>query len=128
MLWKSKIESLFKARGIWGLINGEEVKLDPWNALGLLVYERKDRWVLNFPIQSLSNNQFMSIRKEMIAKGVWKAFQKWHVDKGLVNKKNSHKSFSCLGWSQLIQWSMTWTSLELWLTTLMCENHIREKR
>ncbi len=86
MLWKFKIESLFKARELWGLINGEEVKLDPSNALGLLVYERKGRWALNLLIQSLSNNQFMSIKKEMIAKGVWKVFQKWHVDKGLVNK------------------------------------------
>jgi hypothetical protein len=56
MLWKSKIESLFKAREFWGLINGEEVKLDPSDALGLLVYEKKDRWALNLLIQSLSNN------------------------------------------------------------------------
>jgi lipid-A-disaccharide synthase-like uncharacterized protein len=28
----------------------------------------------------------MSIKKEMLAKGVWKTFQKWHIDKGLVNK------------------------------------------
>jgi len=61
-------------------------KPNPSNALGLLVYERKDRWALNLLIQSLSNNQFMSIKKEMIAKGVWKTFQKRHVDKGLVNK------------------------------------------
>ncbi len=86
ILWKFKIESLFKARELWGLINGEEVKLYPSNALGFLVYERKDRWALNLFIQSLSNNQFMYIRKEIITKGVWKTFQKRHVDKGLVNK------------------------------------------
>jgi hypothetical protein len=28
----------------------------------------------------------MYIRKEIITKGVWKTFQKRHVDKGLVNK------------------------------------------
>lgn len=77
---------MFKARKLWGLVGGEEVKPKANHVVKILVYERKERKALNLLVQGLSNNQFMSVKKETITKGIWEAFQKWHVDKRLANK------------------------------------------
>jgi hypothetical protein len=43
MLWKFKVETLFKAKELRGLINGEEVKPYWLHVPGLLAYEKKER-------------------------------------------------------------------------------------
>jgi hypothetical protein len=59
------------------------VKLETDHAVELLAYEKK---VLNLFIQGLFDNQLMSVKKKTTTKGIWEAFQKQHVDKGLANK------------------------------------------
>jgi hypothetical protein len=65
------------------LVNGEEVKLETDHVAKLLAYEKK---ILNLFIQGLFDNQFTSVKKKTTTKGIWEAFQKQHVDKGLANK------------------------------------------
>jgi hypothetical protein len=43
MLWKFKVETLFKVENFWGLINGKEVNPYQLDALGFLTYEKKER-------------------------------------------------------------------------------------
>lgn len=43
MLWKFKVETLFKAKELWGLVSGKEVKPNPINVLILLVYEEGEK-------------------------------------------------------------------------------------
>jgi hypothetical protein len=71
MLWKFKVETLLKAKKLWGLVSGKKVKPNPINVLRLLVYERKERRVLNLLVQALT---FMSVKKEMTTKGIWESF------------------------------------------------------
>jgi hypothetical protein len=56
MLWKFKIKVVFKARELWGLVSGEEVKLEADHATELLAYERKERKTLNLLIRDLFDN------------------------------------------------------------------------
>ncbi len=42
-----KVEALFKAGKLWGLVGGEEVKPKANHVAKLLAYERKERKVLN---------------------------------------------------------------------------------
>jgi hypothetical protein len=60
-----------KAKKLWGLVSGKKVKPNPINVLRLLVYERKERRVLNLLVQALT---FMSVKKEMTTKGIWESF------------------------------------------------------
>ncbi len=86
MLLKFKMETLLKARELRGLIDNTKVK-PQGDAAALLAYTKRENKALNFLVQSLSNNQLMmTIRKEKIAKGIWDALSKRHVDQGLVNK------------------------------------------
>jgi hypothetical protein len=52
----------------------------------LLAYTKKENRALNLFVQSMSNNQLLTVRKEKIAKGIWNALANHHVDKGLANK------------------------------------------
>ncbi len=52
----------------------------------LLAYTKKENRALNLFVQSMSNNQLMTVRKEKIAKGIWNSLANHHVDKGLANK------------------------------------------
>jgi hypothetical protein len=71
MLWKFKVKVLLKAKKLWGLRSGKEVKPNPINVLRLLVYERKERRALNLLVQGLS---FMSVKKETTTKEIWESF------------------------------------------------------
>jgi len=68
-----KVETLLKAKELWGLVSGKEVKSNPINILRLLVYERKERKALNFLVQGTS---FVSVKKETTTKGIWESFLK----------------------------------------------------
>jgi hypothetical protein len=86
IFWKFKMETLLKARELWGLIDSTELK-PQGDAATLLAYTKSENKALNFPVQSLSNNQLMTtIRKEKTTKGIWDALAKCHVDQRLVNK------------------------------------------
>jgi hypothetical protein len=56
MLWKFKVKALFKARELWGLVSGKEVKLEVDHAGELLTYKRKEKKALNLFIQGLFDN------------------------------------------------------------------------
>jgi hypothetical protein len=58
-----KVEALFKAGKLWGLVGGEEVKPKVNHVAKLLAYEKKGRKVLNLIVQVLFDNQFMSVKK-----------------------------------------------------------------
>jgi hypothetical protein len=92
---------LFKAKKLWGLVGGEEVKPKVNHVAKLLTYERKERKALNLLVQVLSNNQFMNVKKKTITKGIWEALQKWHVTKGLQTRSSSHANSSCFEWIHL---------------------------
>jgi hypothetical protein len=77
---------LLKAIELWGLVGGEEVKPKANHLAKLFACEIKERKALNLLVQGLFDNQLMSVKKEIITKGIWEAFQKWHVDKGFANK------------------------------------------
>ncbi len=47
MLWKFKVKALFKAKELWGLVSGEEVKPEVDHVGELLTYKRKEKKVLN---------------------------------------------------------------------------------
>jgi hypothetical protein len=55
ILWKFKMETLLKARELWGLIDDIEMK-PHGDAVALLAYTKKENKGLNFLVQSLSNN------------------------------------------------------------------------
>jgi hypothetical protein len=53
------METLLKARELWGPIDDTEVKLQG-DAAALLAYTKRENKALNFLVQSLSNNQLMT--------------------------------------------------------------------
>jgi hypothetical protein len=79
------METSLKARELWGVIDNTKVKSEG-NMVALLAYTKKENKALNLFVQSLSNNQLMTIRKEKIAKEIWNALANHHVNKGLANK------------------------------------------
>jgi len=88
MLWKFKMETLLKARELWGPIDDTEVK-PQGDAIALLAYTKRQNKALNFLVQSLSNNQLMTtIRKEKTTKGIWDTLAKHLVDQGLVTRSS----------------------------------------
>jgi hypothetical protein len=93
MLWRFKMETLLKARELWGSIDGTKKKLYEKNEKNLLNYSRKDNRDLNLLVQSLSNNQFMNMQRETITRGIWETLAKHHIDEGLANKNNLTRKY-----------------------------------
>ncbi len=55
MFWKFKMESVLKARNLWGFIDKKEIKPKVTIIVVLAAYEKKGNCVLNLIVQSLSN-------------------------------------------------------------------------
>lgn len=77
---------MLKARELWGLVNGKDVKLNGQKVVTLLVYIKRENRAFNLIVQHLSNSQLLTMKKETIAKGIWEALQNRYVDKGLINR------------------------------------------
>jgi hypothetical protein len=93
MLWKFKIETLLKARELWSLVGGTEQKLVATNVHALVAYTKWENRALNIICQSLSDNQLMIVCEETIAKDMWEALEKQHLDRGLTNRLFSMRRF-----------------------------------
>ncbi len=62
------------------------VKLNESHAIAISTYAKRESQALNFILQSLFNNQLFIVKKETTTKGlIQEAFQKWYVDKVLMN-------------------------------------------
>lgn len=79
MLWKFKMETMLKARELWGLVDGKDVA-------ALSAYTKKENQALNLIMQSLFDNQLLAMRKQTTVKGIWEALQNQYVDKGFINR------------------------------------------
>lgn len=60
MLSRFKMETLLKARELWGSTDGTKKKLYEKDEKTLLNYSRKENRNMNLLVQSLSNNQLMN--------------------------------------------------------------------
>jgi hypothetical protein len=64
------METLLKAKELWGPIDDIEVK-PQGDAVALLAYTKRENKALNFLVQSLSNNQLMTtVRKGKTTKEI----------------------------------------------------------
>jgi len=71
---------------LWGLIDGKDVNPNEGDAMAISTYAKGESQALNFILQSFFNNQLFIVKKETTTKGlIWEAFQKWYVDKVLMN-------------------------------------------
>jgi hypothetical protein len=81
MLWRFKTETLLKARDLWSLVSGNDQK--PINTNVLTSYTKQENHTLNLIVQSLLDSQLMLVCQNTIAKGVWEALAKRHINKFL---------------------------------------------
>jgi len=93
MLWTLKIETMLKVKEMWNLIGGNEKNIVESHVNVLTTYTKQENHVLSLIIQSLLDNQLMVVHQESTARRMWEAFEKRHLDKGLMNRLFFMKRF-----------------------------------
>jgi hypothetical protein len=70
ILWKFKKETMLKARELWGLIDGKNVKLGENDIIAIFVYMQRESHAFNLIVQSLYDSQLLAIKRKIILKGI----------------------------------------------------------
>jgi hypothetical protein len=70
MLWKFKKETMLKARELWGLIDGKNVKLKESETIAIFAYMQKKSHAFNLIVQSLYDSQLLAIKRRITMKGI----------------------------------------------------------
>jgi hypothetical protein len=70
MLWKFKKETMLKAKKLWGLIDGKNVKLGESETIAIFAYMQRESHAFNLIVQSLYDSQLLAIKRKIIMKGI----------------------------------------------------------
>jgi hypothetical protein len=70
MLWKFKKETMLKAKKLWGLIDGKNVKLGKSETIAIFTYMQRKSHAFNLIVQSLYDNQLLAIKRKITMNGI----------------------------------------------------------